>query len=211
MGNILDFLGGDKLQQIVEGISKETGISTSQTSSVIETAAPLLMGAFQNNSAGSGAMGLLSALQSDKHDGSLLDNLGNLFANGGNNEVTKDGANILGHLLGNNQSTVTNAISSKTGVSVDNIGKILQTLAPVLMSFFGKKVTENNVSSSSDLGGLLSGFLGGNNNSGNLLTSLLDSNGDGSVMDDVMGMISGKSNGKSGGLGSLLGGLFGKK
>lgn len=211
MGNILDFLGGDKLQQIVEGISKETGISTSQTSSVIETAAPLLMGAFQNNSTGNGAMGLLGALQSDKHDGSLLDNLGSLFANGGNNEVTKDGANILGHLLGNNQGTVANAISSKTGVSVDNIGKILQTLAPVLMSFFGKKVTENKVSSSSDLGGLLSGFLGGNNNSGNLLTSLLDSNGDGNVMDDVMGMLGGKSNGKSGGIGDMLGGLFGKK
>lgn len=214
MTGILDFLGGDKLQQVIDGVSKETGISTSQASSVIEMAAPMLLGAVQNNSQGEGASSLLSALQSDKHDGSILDNLGSLFGNGGDNAVTQDGANILGHLLGGNQSTVANAIGAKTGVSASNVSQILQTLAPLLMGFLGKKVTDNNVSSTNGLGDLLSGFLGGNNsNAGNLLTSLLDSNGDGNVLDDVMGMFGGKSNEK-GGLGSVLGslgGLFGKK
>ncbi len=210
MAGILDFLGGDNLQQIINGVSKETGISSSQASSVVETAMPLLMGAFQNSSSGEGAAGLLSALQSDKHDGSLLNNLGSLFNNGGNNDITKDGAGILGHLLGGNQSTVTNAISAKTGVSSSNVSQILQTLAPVLMSFLGKKVSDNNISSSNGLGDLLSGFLGGNNNAGGLLTSLLDSNGDGNVLDDITGMFGGKSDNK-GGLGDLLGGFFGGK
>lgn len=210
MAGTLDFLGGDNLQQIINGVSKETGISSSQASSVVETAMPLLMGAFQNNSSGEGAVGLLNALRSDKHDGSLLNNLGSLFSNGGNNDITKDGAGILGHLLGGNQSTVTNAISAKTGVSSSNVSQILQKLAPVLMSFLGKKVSDNNISSSNGLGDLLSGVLGGTNGAGNLLTSLLDSNGDGNVLDDLTGMLGGKSNDK-GGLGGLLGGLFGGK
>ncbi|MDO4230100.1 MAG: DUF937 domain-containing protein [Capnocytophaga sp.] len=210
MAGILDFLGGDNLQQLVNGVSKQTGVSPSKASSVIEMAGPLLMGAFQNNSSGENATGLLNALQSNKHDGSLLDNIGNLFGNGASSEVTKDGAGILGHLLGNNQATITNAISTKTGVSTSNVSQILQTLAPVLMSFFGKKVSDNNISSTNGLGDLLSGFLGGNNKAGGLLTSFLDSNGDGSVLDDIAGMMGGKSD-KKGGIGGLLGGLFGGK
>ena len=206
MAGFLDFLGGNNLEQIITNVSKETGVSSSQASSVIETAVPLLMGAFQNNSLGENANNLLGALQSDKHNGSLLDNVGAIFSND-KNEITKDGAGILGHLLGGNQSKVTDIISSKTGVSSSNVTTILQTIAPILMSFLGKKVSENNVTSSKGLGDLLSGFLGGNNGSGNLLTSLLDSNKDGNVLDDITGMISGKSDG----IGGLMGGIFGKK
>lgn len=207
MAGFLDFLGGDNLQQLVNGVSKQTGVSPSQASSVIEMAGPLLMGAFQKNSSGENAAGLLNALQSDKHNGSLLDNIGNLFGNA-TNDITKEGSGILGHLLGNNQSAVTNAISTKTGVSASNVTQILQSLAPVLMSFLGKKVSDNNISSANGLGDLLSGFLGGNK--GNLLTSFLDSNGDGNVLDDIAGMMGGKSDKKEG-LGGLLGGLFGGK
>ncbi|ATA67467.1 hypothetical protein CGC48_01810 [Capnocytophaga cynodegmi] len=210
MAGILDFLGGDNLQKIVDGVSKQTGVSTSQVSSVIEMAGTLLMGAMQNNTSGEGATGLLSALQSNKHDGSLLDNLGSFFNDGVNSDVTKDGAGILGHLLGGKESTMANAISAKTGVSSSNVVQILQSLAPVLMSFLGKKVSDNNVSSASGLGDLLSGFLGNNNNLGGMLKSLLDSNGDGNVMDDLAGMLGGKSDNK-GGIGDLLGGFLGGK
>lgn len=209
MAGILDFLGGDNLQKIVEGVSKQTGVSSSQASSVIEMAGSLLMGAMQNNTSGEGAAGLLSALQSGKHDGSLLNNLGSLFANGVSDDVTKDGAGILGHLLGGKESAVATAIGAKTGVSSSNVLQILQSLAPVLMSFLGKKVSDNGISSTGGLGDLLSGFLG-NNNAGGLLNSLLDSNGDGSVLDDLAGMLGGKSD-KKGGLGDLLGGFLGGK
>ena len=210
MAGFLDFLGGDKLQEIIDGVSKNTGISPSQASFVIQMATPMLMGAIQNNSSGEGAAGLLKALQSDKHDGSLLDNLGNLFNKEGNNDLTKDGAGILGHLLGAKQSTLAGAISAKTGVSSSNVMQILQTLAPILMSFLGKGVSDKGISSENKLGDLLSGFLGNNSNAGGLLNSLLDSNGDGSVLDDVTGMFTGKSNDK-GNIGNLLGGLFAGK
>lgn len=209
MTGIFELLGGDTLQQIVNGASQKTGISSQQASSVIETAVPLLMGAFQNSGKEADANGLLSALQSEKHDGSLVNNFGNIFE-AKNDEITKDGAGILGHLLGDKQAMFTDAISSKTGVSSANVSQILQTLAPVLMSFLGKKVSDNNISSSNGLNDLLSGFLAGNNNVGSLLTSFLDANKDGNVMDDLAGMLGGKSANK-GGLGDLLGGILGGK
>ncbi|MDO5607528.1 MAG: DUF937 domain-containing protein [Capnocytophaga sp.] len=214
MAGILDLLGNKNVQQIIQGVSGETGISQSQASSVINMALPLLMGAMQKNSSDSqGAAGLLSALQSSKHDGSLLDNLGGLFSGGVNSAVTTDGVGILGHLLGgSNTSTVSNAISNKTGVSSANVTKILAVLAPILMSYLGKQVTSNKVSNSSGLGSLLNSTLG-SNQGGSMLTSLLDSNGDGSILDDVAGLVLGGGNStqKKGGLGGLLGGLFGGK
>ena len=101
-------------------------------------------------------------------------------------------------------------LSAKTGVSSSNVMQILQTLAPILMSFLGKGVSDKGISSENKLGDLLSGLLGNNSNAGGLLNSLLDSNGDGSVLDDVTGMFTGKSNDK-GNIGNLLGGLFGGK
>lgn len=151
-------------------------------------------------------------MQSNKHDGSLLDNLGGLFSGGVDSSVTSDGAGILGHLLGGNTSTVTNAISNKTGVSTSTVLKILAIVAPILMSYLGKQVTNKNVSDSNGLGSLLSSTLG-SNQGGSMLTSLLDSNGDGSILDDVAGMVLGGNTAtkKKSGLGGLLGGLFGGK
>lgn len=61
MAGILDLLGNKNVQQIINGVSGETGVSTSQASSVISMALPLLMGAMQNNNANSGsASGLLT-------------------------------------------------------------------------------------------------------------------------------------------------------
>ncbi|WP_241694070.1 DUF937 domain-containing protein [Capnocytophaga canis] len=212
MAGILDFLGENNFQQIVNGVSKETGVSPSKASSVIEMATPLLLGAMQNKSDNEqAATGLLSALTSDKHNGNLLNNLGSLFENKGDNPLTNEGSGILGHLLGGKESTLSDAISSKTGVSSSNVLQILKILAPVLMSFIAKKMSENNVSSASGLGGLLS-TLTGNSSGGNLLTSLLDANGDGNILDDVVGKLGNSStSSKNGGLGDVLGGFFGGK
>lgn len=205
MNEILQQLGGS---QLVDGISKQVGVSQGQASSVISMALPLLMGAMQKNSQSEqGAQGLLGALQSDKHDGSLLGNVASALSNSG---LASQGQGILGHLLGSNENSIAQAISQKTGVSASSATQILKMLAPILMSFLGKKVTDSGVDSTSGLTSMLSGVLGGQN-AGNLLTSLLDSNGDGSVLDDVAGMFTGGGDSKKNPLGGLLGGLFGGK
>lgn len=205
MSGITDLLNSDMGKELVISISQKTGIDASQATNVVSSGLPALMGAMQNNlSSADGASGLLSALTSGKHDGSILDNLGG-FLNGGD---FSDGSKILGHVLGGNQDTMVQGLSSKTGVDSSIISKILPMLAPIVMGYLGKQTKSNGVSNSSDLGGMLGGLLGGSGGN-SILTSVLDQNGDGKLdVSDAMSALSGK---KKGGLGGLLSGLFGKK
>jgi hypothetical protein len=192
-------------KELERSISQKTGIDASQASNVVSSSLPALMGAMQNNlSSTDGASGLMKALTSGSHDGGILDNLSG-FLNGGD---FSDGSKILGHVLGGNQDTMVQGLSSKTGVDSSIISKILPMLAPIVMGYLGKKTKTEGVSSGSDLSGMLGGLLdsvGGNS----MLTSALDQNGDGKLdVNDAMAALSGN---KKGGLGGLLGGLFGKK
>ncbi len=205
MSGITDLLNSDMGKELVSSISQKTGIDASQATNVVSSGLPALMGAMQSNlGSADGASGLLSALTSGKHDGSILDNLGG-FLNGGD---FSDGSKILGHVLGGNQDTMVQGLSSKTGVDSSIISKILPMLAPIVMGYLGKQTKSKGVSNGSDLSGMLGGLLGGAGGN-SMLTSVLDQNGDGKLdVSDAMSALSGK---KKGGLAGLLGGLFGKK
>ena len=204
MSGILDLLNSDLGKTIISGVSQESGQPQDKTGKLLTMAMPVLIQAMKRNaSAPEGAQGLMNALSS-KHDGSILDNLGG-FLNGGD---FSDGSKILGHVLGGNQDTMVQGLSSKTGVDSSIISKILPMLAPIVMGYLGKQTKSNGVSNSSDLGGMLGGLLGGSGGN-SILTSVLDQNGDGKLdVSDAMSALSGK---KKGGLAGLLGGLFGKK
>ncbi|MGB6269136.1 MAG: DUF937 domain-containing protein, partial [Olleya sp.] len=161
MAGILDLLNSDLGKTIISGVSGSTGTDQNKTSSVLTMALPVLMKAMERNaSTPEGAEGLLGALKG-KHNGSILDNLGDLFGGGVNEEVTTDGSKILGHVLGSKQQGVEKVIGEKSGLDMGSVGNILKVAAPILMGVIGKQATQNNVSSQSDLGGLLGGLLGG--------------------------------------------------
>lgn len=211
MSGLLDLVNSDLGKQIIGNISQQTGIDQNKAKDVVSSSLPELLGAMQGNMlSGDGASGLLGALTSGKHDGSILDNLGG-FLGGGD---FSDGRKILGHLMGDKLSAVENGISKKTGVDSSIIAKILPMLAPIIMGYLGKQAKNKNVSSTTDLGGLLGGLLTGasDGNSGGIggaiLTGVLDQNGDGKL--DASDAIAAVTK-KKGGLGGLLGGLFGKK
>lgn len=211
MAGILDLLNSDLGKTIISGVSGSTGTDQNKTSSVLTMALPVLMKAMERNAATpEGAQGLMGAL-SNKHDGSILDNLGGLFNGGVNEDVKTDGDKILNHILGQKKQGVEQVIGQKAGLDAGSVANILKVAAPILMGVLGKQAQQNNVSSQNDLGGLLGGLLGGNEakNEQSFLESILDADGDGSIVDDVAGMVLGASN-KKGGLGGLLGGLFGK-
>ena len=212
MSGILDLLNSDLGKTIINGVAGQTGQDTSKTSGLLTMAMPVLMQAMKNNaSTPQGAEGLLNALK-NKHDGSILDNLGGLFSGGVDSNVVDDGGKILGHVLGNKQRNVEMALSQKSGIDAGSVANILKVAAPILMGVLGKQASQNNVSSPDALGGLLGGLIKGNSpeQEQSFLESILDADGDGSVIDDVAGMVLGGSS-KKGGLGGLLGGLFGRK
>lgn len=208
MSGLLDLLGSPMGKQLISGVASQTGNSTDQTGSVLTMALPLLMGAMKKNaSTPEGAQGLMSAL-SNKHDGSILDNLGGLFGGGVDQSVKDDGAGILGHVLGGRQNQVQNALSQKSGMDAGTIATILQVAAPILMGMIGQQKQKQNVSDAGGLQSLLGGMMGGGKQADkqqSLIESFLDSDGDGSILDDVASLALG---GKKGGIGGLLGGLF---
>lgn len=212
MAGILDLLNSDLGKTIISGVSGSTGTDQDRTGSVLTMALPVLMKAMERNaSTPEGAEGLLGAIKG-KHDGSILDNLGDLFGGGVNEEVVNDGDKILGHVLGAKRDGVQQVIGQKSGLDSGSVANILKVAAPILMGVLGKQASQNNVSSTNDLGGLLGGLLGGNEtkNEQSFLEKILDADGDGSIIDDVAGMVLGGGSSKKGGLSGLLGGLFGK-
>lgn len=210
MSGLLDLLNSPMGKQMISGVAGQTGQPESKTADVLSMAMPLLLGAMKKNvSSPQGAQGLMSAL-SNKHDGSILNDLGGLFGGGVDESVMKDGAGILGHVFGNKQPQVENALSQKSGLDTGSIAQILKIAAPIVMGFIGKQTSQNRINDSNDMNALLGSMLGGQpQENQSLITTLLDADGDGSILDDVAGMVMG-SNKKKGGLGGLLGGLFGK-
>ncbi|MGB0974554.1 MAG: DUF937 domain-containing protein [Flavobacteriaceae bacterium] len=213
MSGILDLLNSDMGKTIINGVAQQSGQTTDKTSSVLTMALPVLMGAMKRNAATpDGAQGLMGALLG-KHDGSILDNLGDLFNGGVDANVMQDGAGILGHVLGGSQNNVTNALSQKSGIDSTTIMQILQIAAPLVMGYLGKQSKQQNVSNTTDMGDLLGSLLGGGNEAPkqqSLIESVLDGDGDGSILDDVAGMVLNSGNSQKSGLGGLLGGIFGK-
>tara|TARA_R110002074_G_scaffold115309_5_gene246119 strand:+ start:561 stop:1196 length:636 start_codon:yes stop_codon:yes gene_type:complete len=211
MAGLLDLLNSPMGKQLISGVAGQTKQSEDQTASVLSMAMPLLLGAMKKNvSSPEGAQGLMNALSSGKHNGSILDNLGGLFNDGVDDNVMSDGAGILGHVFGNKQPQVENALSQKSGLDAGTVAQILKIAAPIVMGYLGKQTAQRNVSDGSGMNALLGSMLGGQpQENQSLITTLLDADGDGSILDDVAGMVMGSSK-KKGGLAGLLGGLFGK-
>lgn len=210
MAGLLDLLNSPLGQQLISGVAGQTNQPESKTVDVLSMAMPLLLGAMKKNvSSPQGAQNLMSAL-SNKHDGSILDNLGGLFDGGVDTNIMEDGAGILGHVFGNKQPQVENVLSQKSGLDAGTVAQILKIAAPIVMGYLGKETAQSKVNDSSGMNTLLGSMLGGQpQQNQNLITTLIDADGDGSILDDVAGMVIG-SNKKKGGLGGLLGGLFGK-
>ncbi|WP_339627026.1 DUF937 domain-containing protein [uncultured Maribacter sp.] len=210
MAGLLDLLNSPMGQQLISGVAGQTNQPEDKTANVLSMAMPLILGAMKKNvSTPEGAQGLMSALSSN-HSGGILDNIGGLFGGGVDDSVISDGAGILGHVFGNKQPQVENALSQKSGLDAGTVAQILKIAAPIVMGYLGKQTAQSNVSDGSGMNALLGSMLGGQpQENQSLITTLLDADGDGSILDDVAGMVMG-SNKKSGGLGGLLGGLFGK-
>jgi len=213
MSGILDLLDGPMGKMLVNGASKQLGLGEGQTQSALSAAMPLILGAMKNNaSSPDGAQGLLKALNSSKHDGGILDNLGSILGGGGiDDDVLQDGSKILGHVFNGKEQNVAKAVSKSSGIDMGSAMNILKVAGPLLMGYLGKQTRQKQVADQNGLGDLLGGMLGGRHQEQqSLVNRLLDADGDGSIIDDVAGMLLSGSGKKSGGLGGLLGGIFGK-
>jgi len=180
-------------QSIVRSVAGQLGVNENQASSAVNMAIPaILAGMTRNAQSPQGAASLNNALES-KHDGSLLENLSGMLQ-GHSSELQSDGDGILGHVFGNNRTTVEQGIAKKSGLSLSKIGPLLAIVAPVVMAYLGKEKRQTNTGAGG-LGDLLGGLLGGatqqrSTTGGGLMDMLggiLDKDGDGNPLDDLLG------------------------
>ena len=189
-GMLIGMLGSGELDKL----GGQLGVDSASTQKAVGAAVPLLLSALGKNAASpQGAEALLGALSRD-HDGSVLDNVGAALGSGA---LGKDGAAILGHVLGNKQGAVAAGIGQASGLTADTSGQLLAMLAPLVMGSLGKTQRQSGL----DAAGLAS-MLGGQREQANAglggLAGLLDMDGDGDATNDILKI------GKK-----LLGGLFG--
>ena len=188
----MDNLTEGLLQQLSEGglsqISQHIGVDESAIGSTLSAAMPLLVSAMANNASNpTQAQSLHQALGKD-HDGSILNDLTSFL----DNPQTANGAGIVGHVLGSQESGVTQALAQSTGMSNDQVGNLLQIAAPLVMGALGQEQQKQGL----DTDGLAN-FLGGQQQAiddanpmiSNLLTTFLDKDKDGSFLDDLFQMI----------------------
>ncbi len=197
-------LSDDVLQQL----SQQVGAPPEQTASAANGVFAALLGGLAGNAVSSqnGLQSLVAALDRD-HDGSILDDLGQIFASmsAGNPQDTPalNGNGILKHILGDQQETVAKQVSQNAGLSTQQVMRLMALLAPVVMGVLGRARQSGNL----DMGALLQTLLGSAQSAqsggfGDLVGSLLS------------GALSGQQGQQPQGgglLGQLLGGLFGKR
>ena len=140
----------------VKSLSKKTGASKDEVSSVLTAALPLLLkGAGQQAEDEETAESFADAL--DQHAESDTEDM-DVFMD---NVDMADGAKILSHLLGAETESTTKKVSKKSGTSKDNTAQILTAAAPLLMTMLGqenKKTKKTTKKKASDdlVGALLS-------------------------------------------------------
>jgi hypothetical protein len=185
----------------IEQIGRQAGMNPNQTSAAMSAVVPMLLGAMaKNSSSPEGASGLLGALDKD-HDGSILDDLGGFLGGAMISNRSSNGAGILKHILGGNQTTVESGLANKVGVDSASIAKLMTIVAPLIMAYLGKQ-KRSAATSGFDSGGL-----------GDMLGNLAGGSSQGSGIDigDIMDMVGGLSgSNQRGGAtgGGLLGGLL---
>ena len=216
--SLLDLITGSTGNQVAEQVENKFGISKNQIIALLVVAAPLVISYLKKKSENAEEADKLNATLDKHHDGSILNNSAQAL------DREQEGNSILDHIFGGNKANVENQLSANTGISMDKIGPVLATLAPVIMGYIGQQKQASNVNSGGGLGDLLGGILGGSAQeaqaSNNPLSDILGSviggatQSSGGGLGDILGSVLGGGNqqqqSQQGGLGGLLGSIFGK-
>ncbi len=182
MSGLFDLISG-ALQGHTDTVASSIGTDPSTAQKAMTAALPVLLGALTRNaSQPGGAEKLRAALERD-HDGSVLQNAGQVLQN----PDAFAGAGILKHLLGDRKDHVAASLGGHSGLDAGQMQKVLAMLAPLVLGGLGK-LHQAKSADASALTQMLQGEAGAlearQPDLGGLL-GLLDADHDGSILDDA--------------------------
>lgn len=180
----------------MEALSQQLGIDQQQTQTAVSAALPMILGAMGRQASNDqGAQQLAQTM--DAHGTGFMDNLVGFLGSQDNGP----GADIIGSLFGQRQNQLQQGIGQATGLDSGIVGKLLENLGPVVMSFLAQQRGGQSGQGGMDIGGLAGMILGGGQTAGmqagqqqadglmGMVSRFLDQDNDGSAVDDVMGMV----------------------
>ena len=188
MAGIMDTVARLTQGDALKKLGAQLGIDQEALGKGMATALPLLVSALAKNaSTPDGARALHGALARD-HDGSAVKDPETALTNAD----TGDGGRILGHVLGDRQEAVQQAIAKATGMDSAAAGQLLATLAPVVMGSVGRMAQQRGLDAQGLSDRLEQEVQKVRQSAPGLVdiaTRLLDRNQDGSILDDVSGLV----------------------
>jgi hypothetical protein len=180
----------------MEALSQQLGIDQQQTQTAVSAALPMILGAMGRQASNEqGAQQLAQTM--DAHGTGFVDNLVGFLGSQDNGP----GADIIGSLFGQRQPQLQQGIGQATGLDSGVVGKLLENLGPVVMSFLAQQRGQGG-QGGMDIGGIAGMILGGGGQAAgmqagqpqggglmDMVGRFLDQDNDGSAIDDVMGMV----------------------
>lgn len=207
--DISSILGSLVSSDSISGISSAAGVSEKEAKSVLSSALPgLLSGALAQSEGADTVSGFAGALA--QHSADDTSNIQSFLSG----VDLKDGAKIVGHLLGSKESDTVAAASAASGASEAGTRGVLSAAAPLLMSLLGQETqAQQSQNSGLNVTGIIGSLLGNVDTSSLLLGLLGGGNQSAAQPQAASGVQSLDSNQKpSGGfLSNLFGKLFGGK
>ncbi|MBY0506147.1 MAG: DUF937 domain-containing protein [Bryobacteraceae bacterium] len=169
--SLLETLGSLITPQIVGSLASRLGESESAVQKGLQGGAAALLSSLAGRASDSGFLSqILALLTSGGGSAGFLGSLSSLAGGQPNAGVSDLGNKFLGLVLGNNQTVVTDAISSAAGLKGSSASSLLSMAAPLVMGILGQKVSQGGLNASSlgqllqseapSLAGLLPGGLG---------------------------------------------------
>jgi outer membrane protein OmpA-like peptidoglycan-associated protein len=149
--NLLKLLQDQMGSAVVDQASKFLGESSSNTSAGLNALLPsLLVGLMSKGSTESGASGIMDMITKGNYDGSILDNLGNVFSGGSSTSNFMNAGSLLTSSLfgGSKLGSVLDVVTKATGMRRSSSSSLMNLLAPIVMGLIGKQVKKGGLNAS---------------------------------------------------------------
>jgi OmpA-OmpF porin, OOP family len=161
--NLLEIVKSQLSGNILDKAASFLGEDNSSIEKALSAILPSLLGGLVNQSTTTpDASKLLTAINSQGHDGSLLDSLGMLFGGGSLTQgLISSGESMNTGLFNNKLGDVVDWVASFAGMKAGSASGLMNMAAPVLMGILGKQIKSSNLDAQGLLGLLSSqtGFI----------------------------------------------------
>jgi len=133
--DVLSLVKGSLTPDTISSIASNLGESPDGIQKAFSAGIPVLLSGVVRKvtSGGSGMSAITSLFSSGAFNPSMLQNLTSITSNSGASRFAESGESIVGAVLGNNASSIANAISSHAGISPASASSVLAMAAPLTM------------------------------------------------------------------------------